>query len=242
VNVASLIALFAITGCLLTTAEWVNPIEFAPRAQHKSVDAKRPHQDWPWFFVYLAYAPLVGVATVRLTETISRVSVLAQIVGRGPLLVQSLGGALVCEFVAYGMHRLMHRVPLLWRFHAVHHGSRDPRWYTAFRFHPIDGVLSTVVPVVAAACLGFDRAALSVYLSVVFVTTLFAHANVWFPGRWVSELVSTPDFHRRHHDTHFSGTNFALVLPVLDRIFGSRAPAVVPATEAALCQTATRRN
>ena len=138
-NFSSSLAPFAITGCLLTTAEWVNPIELRSTVPVGSTGATRTREDWPWFFVYLAYAPLVGAGTVWLADTISRRRNLARIVADFPLPVRMIGCVLVCELGAYCLHRLMHRVPLLWRVHAVHPGSHNQCWYTAFRFHPIDG-------------------------------------------------------------------------------------------------------
>jgi sterol desaturase/sphingolipid hydroxylase (fatty acid hydroxylase superfamily) len=221
-NVPSTIGLFAIIGCLLSTAEWANPIDLGSAGRDRSVGVAT-RTDGAWFLVYLAYAPIIGIAALRLTDTISQHHSLTRTVSALSLPIRSFGAALVCELFAYFCHRLMHRVPILWRFHAIHHGARHPRWFTAFRFHPIDGILSSVVPILIASFVGFDRSALSAYLTVVFITTLFAHADVWLPSRWLSELVATPFFHRRHHQPGSQNSNFALVLPVFDRLFGTRA-------------------
>ena len=57
-------------------------------------------------------------------------------------LVSFGGGFVVPSVLVYWLHRWEHSVPLLWRVHAVHHGSQEIRWWTSYRFHPIDTALS----------------------------------------------------------------------------------------------------
>ena len=41
----------------------------------------------------------------------------------------------------YAVHRLFHRVPWLWRFHAIHHSSRALDWLAGSRLHLVDIVV-----------------------------------------------------------------------------------------------------
>src|SRR5439155_21547259 len=43
-------------------------------------------------------------------------------------------GLLLLDYPMYVWHRLNHRVPLLWRFHLVHHSDLDLDVWTALRF------------------------------------------------------------------------------------------------------------
>ena len=51
-----------------------------------------------------------------------------------------LEAVLVADLAQYAVHRAFHRVPLLWRFHAVHHSSRDLDWLAGSRLHLLDAV------------------------------------------------------------------------------------------------------
>lgn len=124
------------------------------------------------------------------------------------------------DFVGYWIHRAMHRVPWLWRFHRVHHEATELSWLDAWRQHPVDFVLHGLAVGLPGALLG---ASLSDLASVVVLRkafTTFLHANVPVSfGLW----LASPRFHARHHsadvrdyDTHFAGT-----FPVWDVVFGT---------------------
>jgi sterol desaturase/sphingolipid hydroxylase (fatty acid hydroxylase superfamily) len=115
----------------------------------------------------------------------------------------------------------MHARPSLWGVHATHHTAADVRWWTTFRFHPVDGALQHAVPLLVAAALGFGPTALSGYVAVVFVVTVFAHADVWVPTRIVARVVAVPAFHRTHHEVGRDNVNYGLVLPIWDWLFGT---------------------
>ena len=40
----------------------------------------------------------------------------------------------------YAGHRAAHEVPLLWRFHRVHHSIRELDWLAANHLHPLDQI------------------------------------------------------------------------------------------------------
>lgn len=124
------------------------------------------------------------------------------------------------DLVGYGVHRAMHRVPWLWRFHAVHHAPRHVSWLDAWRQHPVDFVLHGIAVGLPGALLG---ASLSDVASVVLLRkafTTFLHLNVRV-GFGV--VLASPDFHRVHHghapEDH--DTNFAGTFPVWDVLFGT---------------------
>ncbi|MTA12756.1 MAG: hypothetical protein F2534_09175 [Actinobacteria bacterium] len=43
---------------------------------------------------------------------------------------------------AHPTHHRSHTVPLLWRFHAVHHSTTHLDWISGFRAHPFDGAFA----------------------------------------------------------------------------------------------------
>ncbi|MFT3711724.1 MAG: sterol desaturase family protein [Archangium sp.] len=127
------------------------------------------------------------------------------------------------DFFGYWMHRAMHRVPLLWRFHSLHHDAHETTWLDAWRQHPLDFVLHGIAVGVPGALLG---ASLSDLASVVVLRkafTTFLHANVRVKFGWFGWVLASPEFHRHHHSAdprHFD-RNFAGTFPLWDIVFGT---------------------
>jgi sterol desaturase/sphingolipid hydroxylase (fatty acid hydroxylase superfamily) len=129
------------------------------------------------------------------------------------------------DLVGYWMHRAMHRVPLLWRFHRLHHDAHETTWIDAWRQHPLDFVLHGIAVGVPGALLG---ATLSDVASVVVLRkafTTFLHANVRVEFGRLGLVLASPAFHRRHHsaEPRDFDTNFAGTFPLWDLLFGTHA-------------------
>ncbi|MEO8504558.1 MAG: sterol desaturase family protein [Acidobacteriota bacterium] len=131
---------------------------------------------------------------------------------------------LAADLSEYAVHRLFHRVPWLWRFHAVHHSSTTMDWLAGSRLHVVDVVITRGLTFVPLFLLGFDTGPLYAYLVFVSIHAVFIHANVsWRFPRWVEAMIVTPRIHHWHHGVEAVAIdkNFAVHLPVIDRIFGT---------------------
>ena len=116
-----------------------------------------------------------------------------------PQPLQFAEAVLIANLGAYFGHRLSHSVPLLWRFHAVHHSSERMDWLAAARVHPLDQVVSKGLILVPLYLLGFSRETFGAYLALATFHAVFVHANVRLslgPLRWV---IATPAYHHWHH-------------------------------------------
>lgn len=142
----------------------------------------------------------------------------------GLRLSPSVGLAVVvfvlADLVGYWVHRAMHRVPWLWRFHRLHHEATELSWLDAWRQHPLDFVLHGVAVGVPGALLG---ASLSELASVVVLRkafTTFLHANLALD---FGVVLASPVFHAVHHDAdpRRYDTNFAGTFPLWDVVFGT---------------------
>lgn len=140
-----------------------------------------------------------------------------------PLLVQFLEIVLVADLAQYVVHRTFHQVPVLWRFHAVHHSSRDLDWLAGSRLHLLDALVTRALVLVPLSVLGFAEAALAGYLAFVSFHAVFIHANVRFRLTPLEPVLVTPRFHHWHHSAapEAHDRNFAVHLPWLDRLFGT---------------------
>lgn len=210
--VAELVVLVSACGVLLTIAELADPIE--PGLRHRHPFDRR--SDLRWVAVWAPAAVAVGWVVSLLPHTAHGPA------AHLPLAARIALGLVVHDLAAYGTHRALHTVPRLRRWHAVHHRSFELRWWTTFRFHPGDVALSSLVPLAVTAACGVGRDALAATAGIVFVVTMLSHADVWVPVA-LGSAVTTPLLHRRHRAHPTSETHFALVLPVIDRLFGTTA-------------------
>ncbi|MGH6630229.1 MAG: sterol desaturase family protein, partial [Burkholderiales bacterium] len=139
-----------------------------------------------------------------------------------PLLIQFLEILLLADLTQYGIHRAFHRSPLLWRFHAIHHSSRAMDWLAGSRLHVVDVLTTRGLVLVPVFLLGFEQPALYAYLLFVSFHAVFIHANVRFRFGWLESVITTPRAHHWHHAVAPLDKNFAVHLPVLDRLFGTQ--------------------
>ncbi len=142
---------------------------------------------------------------------------------RQPLLIQFVEIVLVSDLAEYGVHRLFHRVPVLWRFHAIHHSSTVLDWLAGSRLHLVDIVVTRGATFVPLFVLGFSSTAVYAYLVFVSFHAVFIHANVGWKLGWLEALLVTPRIHHWHHaaDAEAVDRNFAVHLPAIDRFFGT---------------------
>ena len=120
---------------------------------------------------------------------------------------------LLDDLAKYLVHRALHRWPVLWHFHKVHHTAETLTPFTVYRTHPVEGVIfalrSVVVQGVMVAAFIFffgDRAELVTLLSVNAFLFLFnatganlRHSHVWISyGRWIERFLISPAQHQIH--------------------------------------------
>lgn len=136
---------------------------------------------------------------------------------------------LLLDLAMYGQHRAMHRWPILWRLHAVHHHDQDLDVTSALRFHPAEILLSTLYKAAMAALIGAPVVAVIIHETMLSAMALFNHANIALPPRierWVHPVLVTPTMHVRHHATVRAehDSNYGNTLSIWDRFFNSYCP------------------
>jgi sterol desaturase/sphingolipid hydroxylase (fatty acid hydroxylase superfamily) len=140
-----------------------------------------------------------------------------------PLLLQFVEVVVLADLATYAVHRLFHVVPWLWKFHAIHHSSQSMDWLAGSRLHLVDVIVTRAVAFVPLYAMGFSTTPVYAYLVFVSFHAVFLHANVRFRfGRW-GRFIGTPQYHHWHHAVEAEAVdkNFAVVLPVIDRVFGT---------------------
>ncbi len=143
-----------------------------------------------------------------------------------PGWLEILLAILILDMLIYAQHVATHHIPILWRFHKVHHVDRDIDVMTALRFHPVEILASMAYKIICVLLLGPAALAVIVFEILLNASAMFNHANVYLPERLdaaMRRLIVTPDMHRVHHSTVIAETNsnYGFFLSVWDRLFGT---------------------
>ncbi len=139
-----------------------------------------------------------------------------------PVVVQVVLVVVAGDVLLYWAHRVCHVVPVLWRFHAVHHSATHLDWVAAHREHPLDGLYSQLWLNLPAFVLGVDVAVVAPWFVVRGLCAIFVHSNVRADLGVFGLLLGDPVLHRWHHArVDVCRHNFANVAPYLDVLFGT---------------------
>lgn len=155
-----------------------------------------------------------------------------------PVVLQILLAGAILDLGLYGMHRLSHRVPWLWRLHAVHHSAERLYWMNGERRHPLSAVVLAAPGIAAVAWAGAPPVIASAWLAVLAVHLAFQHANVDYSLGPFRHWLGVAETHRWHHKREYEDAqvNFGEFFMLWDRAFGTyaRPPGAVRAGEVGL--------
>ena len=134
------------------------------------------------------------------------------------LILDFFGGWLV--------HITEHKVPVLWRFHVIHHADNNVDVTSGLRHHPIESVLRGVFFFMGIALSGAPMYAVMIFQTILVFATAFTHANIRLP-KWLdttlSYLIVSPNMHKVHHHWKqpFTDSNYGAILSIWDRLLGT---------------------
>jgi sterol desaturase/sphingolipid hydroxylase (fatty acid hydroxylase superfamily) len=140
-----------------------------------------------------------------------------------PWMVQFVAVIFLSDLFQYWYHRLFHRVPFLWGFHAVHHSAKAMDWLAGARMHFVEVVLLRGVTSLPLFTLGFSPSVMQAYVAFVYIYSSVLHANLQGDFNRLGHWIATPRFHHWHHglEKEAVDVNFAIHLPLLDKLFGT---------------------
>jgi sterol desaturase/sphingolipid hydroxylase (fatty acid hydroxylase superfamily) len=176
--------------------------------------------DAAWYLV--ATAANIIAAFVLLPQ-LSRLAIpaVAHQVVRLPWLARLGLAVVVYDFVAFGVHIGLHRSEALWSVHKIHHSSLQLDWLATTRAHMFENLVRQVAAQAPLFVLGMRAPTVALTLVVYAGFALYGHSNLRVGGRWVETLFVTPRLHRLHHIPATSQNNFATILTIWDRLFGT---------------------
>lgn len=144
-----------------------------------------------------------------------------------PMWSELLLSLLILDLIAqYGAHYALHKVPVLWRLHLVHHSDTHVDVTSGTRHHPLDFIFRELAALVAVVITGMPLAFYLFYRIVTIFFTYWTHANIRLP-QWLERplgyVIVTPHMHKVHHHHTLPHTdmNFGNMFSFWDRIFGT---------------------
>lgn len=143
-----------------------------------------------------------------------------------PLWLEFAVVLLLLDLSIYFQHAIFHVLPVMWRFHRVHHSDMDIDVSTGVRFHPVEILLSIFIKIILIVSWGAPVIAVILFEIVLNFMSMFTHSNIRLNERIERVLrwfIVTPDMHRIHHSIKENETNsnFSFHLSLWDRIFGT---------------------
>jgi len=131
----------------------------------------------------------------------------------------------VMDFIQWFTHVLLHRFPVLWRFHKVHHSVEEMGFSAHLRYHWMENVFYTPMKYIMLMLIGGftpDQAFVVYYVSIAIGH--INHANIGLDYGALKYLLNNPKMHIWHHayelpQNHSYGANFGISLSVWDYIF-----------------------
>jgi sterol desaturase/sphingolipid hydroxylase (fatty acid hydroxylase superfamily) len=148
---------------------------------------------------------------------------LQRVVGGLPWLVQFALAVLIADLAEYAAHRLVHTVPYLWRFHAVHHSAKSLDWIAGSRAHFVDDLIIRGAVLLPIVLLGFSQSVLAAYMVFVTLHATWTHCNFGPTSAWLERFIVLPRHHHWHHaiEKEAINKNYAIHFPWIDRLFGT---------------------
>ena len=143
-----------------------------------------------------------------------------------PLWLGVIITVLIFDLAIWVQHLITHKIPVLWRFHRMHHADRDIDVTTAIRFHPVEIAFSMLLKIGLVYLIGPPAVGIIVFEVVLNGTAMFNHANIRLPlglDKVIRMFLVTPDMHRVHHSDQRAehDSNYGFALSIWDRIFGT---------------------
>ena len=143
-----------------------------------------------------------------------------------PVWTQLLVLFVVRDFIHWNVHRLLHRVPVLWEFHKVHHSAREMGFATHLRYHWMETVVYRTLEYIPLGMIGFGIQEFFLVHIAALAIGHFNHSNIKIPLGPLKYVFNNPQMHTWHHaktlpaHSHY-GVNYGISLSLWDYLWGT---------------------
>jgi sterol desaturase/sphingolipid hydroxylase (fatty acid hydroxylase superfamily) len=202
------------------------PIEKALAVRELSPLRSEWRTDLAYFFISHMLVQFILIAVTASTSSVAAFAAfpaLKAAIQSWPIWVQFLLAVFLADVFQAVLHRAYHNIPWLWRFHAVHHSSRNMDWLAGSRVHMVEILLTRCSVLLPLVVFGFSAEAVNAYVILVGIQAVLAHANLNINFGWLEYILVTPRYHHWHHARHidYVDKNYAIHLPLVDMLMGT---------------------
>lgn len=174
--------------------------------------------------IYNAASDVVVNLFSDLLAMIGITNLVALEIGSWPVWLQLFTLFIVRDFVQWNVHRLLHRVEFLWRFHKVHHSVQQMGFAAHLRYHWMENVVYRSLEYLPLAMIGFGIDDFFIVHIFTLAIGHFNHSNFKLNLGPLKFVFNNPQMHIWHHAKHLPderrfGVNFGLSLSLWDYIF-----------------------
>jgi sterol desaturase/sphingolipid hydroxylase (fatty acid hydroxylase superfamily) len=131
---------------------------------------------------------------------------------------------ILLDFVQWFTHVLLHRYPILWNFHKVHHSVKEMGFAAHLRYHWMENVLYKPLKTLVVMLIGgFEPEQAYIIHFIAIAIGHLNHANIKLTYGPLKYIFNNPVMHLHHHayalpeGSH--GVNYAISLSLWDYIF-----------------------
>jgi len=183
---------------------------------------------WNFFlFSLIGYNALGDVVRAAFLDALGAVGItnlVAIEVGALPAVAQLGLMFLLRDFIHYWVHRLLHRVDFLWRFHKVHHSVRQMGFAAHLRYHWAETIVYRTLEFIPLALIGFGIEEFFIVHLIALSIGHWNHSNIHPPIGPLRYVLNSPQMHIWHHAKDMParyGANFGISLSIWDWLFRS---------------------
>ncbi len=133
----------------------------------------------------------------------------------------------IADFVQWVVHNTLHRIPILWKFHKVHHSVKEMGFAAHLRYHFLETFAYQIVKYISLVMIfGFSLENAFIVYSLTVLIGHLNHANLNWSYGPLKYILNNPKMHIWHHakelpESHKKGMNFGISLSCWDYIFGT---------------------
>lgn len=143
-----------------------------------------------------------------------------------PIWVEIILSLLLLDLIIYGQHVMMHKIPLFWSLHKMHHTELGLDVTSAVRFHPIEIIISMLIKMLFVLVMGIPITAVILFEIILNGLALFNHSNLKLNkslDKQLRKCIVTPSIHWIHHSRIVKETNsnYGFNLIIWDKLFST---------------------
>jgi len=144
------------------------------------------------------------------------------------LLMAVIIAFVVEDFAGYWIHRMSHRVNILWNRHVIHHSSEEYNLSCALRQSISDNIKFFSILLIPAALMGIPPAIFAIISPVHLFLQFWYHTRLIDKMGILENILVTPSHHRVHHaiNPEYLDKNFSQIFIIWDKLFGTFQPEI----------------